>query len=521
MRSTLNAPTRYPAPAAEPLGNGAGAALGATASVEAGSADPAPGRGLRGERVGWLASHPAWPISAILIGYPIWWALGVADFIWIIMAIPMLSRMAAWRRYGRRVRAPGGFALWMLFIVCVLVGAFALTLVAPGTVPSPVSHRILSFGNRTLTYLGVTVVLLYACNLTEHELPRRKLAYMLGVMAIYTTIGGLAGMAASHFSFKSPFLLLLPHSVQANPFIQASMHPGLAQIQNVIGSAKGRPKAPFDYTDMWGEVLVSTVPFLLAAWWLGGTRRQRRIAAATTVIALAPLLYSLDRGAWIGAAIAVLYLAARLAARGKLAMIGALLAGLVLAAFLLLATPVHTIITDRIHNGESNSIRSDLTQLSIRDALASPVVGYGDTRQQRGSPSSIAIGPSLACPACGQQAVGSNGQLWLLLVCNGFVGTAFYLGFFAYGIWRFRRDRSAYGLAGVLMLILSFLFMFTYTAIPAPLGLSMLVYALLWKNDQAAESSAALGIADPDVAGRQNDRLTSRHELPVPRVTPA
>ncbi len=521
MRSTLSAPTRYPAPAVEALGNGTGPPHQVTTAVEPEAAEAAGHQGVRGERIGWFAAHPAWPISAILIGYPIWWALGIADFIWIIMAIPMLSRMAAWRRYGRRVRAPGGFGLWMLFIVCAVAGALVLTVVAPGTVPSPVSHRFLSFGNRTLTYLGVTVVLLYACNLTEQELPRRKLAYMLGLMAIYATIGGLAGMAASHFSFKSPFLLILPHSIQANPFIQASMHPGLSQIQNVIGSAKGRPKAPFDYTDMWGEVLVSTVPFLLAAWWLGGTRRQRRIAAGTTVIAIAPFLYSLDRGAWIGAAVAVLYLAARLAARGKLAMIGALLAGLVLTAFLLLATPLHTIITDRLHNGESNQIRSDLTQLAIRDAAASPVIGYGDTRQQRGSPSSIAVGPSLACPVCGQQAVGSNGQLWLLLICNGFVGTAFYLGFFAFGIWRFRRDRSAYGLAGVLMLLLSFLFMFTYTAIPAPLGLSMLVYALLWKNAQVAKSSAALDIADTDVAGRQDDRLTSPGELSVPRVSPA
>jgi len=220
-------------------------------------------------------------------------------------------------------------------------------------------------------------VLVYACNLTEREMSRRKLAYMLGLMAIYTTIGGLAGMAASHFSFKSPFLLILPHSVQSNPFIQASMHPGLSQIQNVVGSAKGRPKAPFDYTDMWGEVLTSMVPFLLAAWWLGGTRRQRLIAGGTTVVAIAPLLYSLDRGAWIGAAIAVIYLAVRLAARGKTAMIGGLFAGLVLAAFVLFATPVHTLITDRLHNGQSNQIRSDLTQLAVRDAVASPVIGYG------------------------------------------------------------------------------------------------------------------------------------------------
>ncbi len=55
----------------------------------------------------------------------------------------------------------------------------------------------------------------------------------------------------------------------------------------------------------------------------------------------------------------------------------------------------------------------------MRDAAASPIVGYGDTRQQQGSAKSIAVGPTAKCPNCGQQEVGSTGQLWLLLVCDG------------------------------------------------------------------------------------------------------
>ena len=33
---------------------------------------------------------------------------------------------------------------------------------------------------------------------------------------------------------SSPFLQLLPKQFQANPFIQASMHPALSQVQNVL-----------------------------------------------------------------------------------------------------------------------------------------------------------------------------------------------------------------------------------------------------------------------------------------------
>jgi hypothetical protein len=403
---------------------------------------------------------------------------------WILLAIPMTARMLAWRAGGnRRVRVPPGFGMWLLFLICAVAGVAVLTLTAPGTVPSAVSHRVLSYGDRTLGYIGVTVLLLYAGNLSEQELPRRRFGWMLGLVAIYTTIGGVAGMIKPRFQFSSPFLLLLPKHVQTNLFIQASMHPGLSQVQNVLGTATGRPKAPFDYTNIWGECLSILLPWLLAAWWVGGTRRQRRVAATAIVVSMAPLLYSLNRGVWLGLGVSVLYLAVRLAAKGKMAMIGGMFALIALAGILIFATPAQSIVFGRLANGKSDNLRSNLSSLTIEIAESSPVIGYGDTRQERGSSASIAVGPSPSCPLCGQFEVGSTGQLWLLLVCSGFVGAALYLGFFAYGIWRYRRDTSPYGLAGVLVLLLSFVYMFTYDAVGAPLGFTMLAYALLWKND--------------------------------------
>jgi hypothetical protein len=438
---------------------------------------PVPRRGV-------LARNPAWPVAWLLIGYPLWWALGLADFMWIILAVPMILRMVAWRtRDGRRIRVPPGFGLWLLFLVVAVAGVVALTLTAPGTVASPVSHRVLSFVNRTAAYAGVTVLLLYAGNLTERELPRRKFAWMLGLVAVVAVVGGLAGMAKPSFQFSSPFLLMLPKSVQANPFIQASMHPALSQVQNVLGSPGGRPKAPFDYTNTWADCLTILAPFLIVGWWRGGTRRQRLIAGGALAAAVLPLLYSLNRGAWIAVGVSVGYIAVRFAAKGKTAMLAGLCAAVVLVGALVLLTPLQSVVTGRLHNGKSNNLRSRLASLAITDGLASPLIGFGDTRQEQGSPRSIAIGPSIKCPICGQLEVGSTGQLWLLLVCDGIAGAALYLGFFGYGIWRYRHDGSPYGLAGVLVLLLSFVYMFTYDASGAPLGFTMLAYALMWKND--------------------------------------
>lgn len=445
------------------------------------------GAGSHAQRRSWSARHPGWPVTALLAGYPLWWALGLADYIFVLLAVPMTVRMYAWRaRQGRAIRLPPGFGLWLLFLVAMLAGAAMLSLSAPDTLRGPLSHRALSFASRAADYGAVTVLLLFAGNLSEHEFPRRRLAWLLGLLAIYTTVGGVAGMIAPGFQFKSPALLLLPHSLQNTPAIQASMQPGLAQMQDVLGIVSGRPKAPFDYTNTWGNCLSILLPWLLVGWWVYGKRRQRLVAAVVLVIAVLPVVYSLDRGVWIGLAFAACYLAVRMAARGKLALLGAICAGFALVGVLLLATPLQDIISARLAHGHSNAGRASLSSAALKAAVSSPVIGYGDTRQQRGGPRSITVGPTTSCPQCGQPMVGSNGQLWLLLVSTGFAGTALYLGFFGVAAFRYARDATPYGLAGLLVILLSFIYMFTYVAVVAPLAFTMLAYALLWRNDRWA-----------------------------------
>ncbi len=435
---------------------------------------------------------PAWPISWLLIGYPLWWALGLADFMWIILAAPMAVRMIQWVRHGRRLRVPPAFGLWLLFLICTVIGAATLGLTAPDTAASSISHRFFSYADRTVTYVGITILLLYAGNLTERELPRRRLAWMLGLLAIYTTVGGLAAIADPHFQFSSPAQFLLPRSLQSNAFIHAVTHPGLAQLQNVLGGANARPKALFDYTNTWAECLTLLIPWLLVGWWVARDRGRQLLVAAVVVLAAVTLLYSLNRGAWIGAALLIAALVVRHAVKRPARLIGTLGIALTVIAVLAFATPVSSLISGRVQHGASNNLRASLDSLSVKDALASPVLGYGDTRKQIGSHNGISRGPTAKCAICGQQEVGSTGQLWLLLVCNGIVGTILYLGFFVAGIWRFRRDRTPYGHAGLLILVLSLFYTIAYDALPAPLGFTMLAYALLWRSDVEARARRAV-----------------------------
>jgi polysaccharide biosynthesis protein PslJ len=447
----------------------------------------------------WSATHPGWPVTALLAGYPVWWVLGLGDLSVIIIAVPMVLRMRAWHRGGRPVKVPPAFGLWLLFLVVVAAGIATLGLTAPGTVVSPLSNRLLAFAVRGLTYLALTVILLYAGNLTEDELPRRRLAWQLGLVGIYTVLGGLVGVVAPGFQFKSPMAYLLPHGMQQNNLVQAALYPGFSQVTDVLGIIHGRPKAPFEYTNTWGNCLTILLPWLLVAWWSYGSRRQRRWALVIAAAALIPLVWSLNRTVWVAVGLTAVYLAVRLAARGRLAMLGLVCAGLALVGVAVVATPLQGLVTSRLQHQQSNDIRGSLSLGAVVAANSAPVIGYGDTRHQQGSASSIAVGPSADCPSCGQFPIGSNGQLYLLLVCNGWVGTGLFLGFFAYLAWRYRRDKTPYGMAGMLVILLSFLYMFAYVSVTAALEFTMFSVALLWRNDQYLRQ-AARPVAPP-VAG--------------------
>jgi hypothetical protein len=504
---------------------GAGPGDGTAALVQAGPGDgtaalvqagPGDGTAVGPRATGWLARHPAWPLTALLAGYPLWWALGVSDYMFVIMAVPMAARMWAWGARGdRKIRVPPGFGLWALFLLVMLVGVVMLPLDAPGTIASPVSNRLISYSIRAASYLGVTVLLLYAGNLTERELSRRRLAWLLGLVAIYATVGGVGGVVLPHLKFTSPLAFLVPQSLQqSNLLLQAMLHPGLAQVQSALGAAAhGRPNAPFVYTNEWGNCLALLLPWLLVAWWCYGTRRERKAAVAALAVVPLPIIYSLDKGLWLGLLCAIAYLALRLAARGRAAMLGGLLGMLALAAVIIVASPLQSLISQRLSHSKSTAVRQSLSVAATRDALASPLLGYGDTRHQQGSVQSIAVGRSANCQQCGEVTVGSNGQLWLLLICSGFLGAALYLGFFAFGAWRYWRDTTPYGMAGVLVLLLTFVFMVAYSAVGAPLGFSMLAYALLWRNERAMRLRRAPADAAIRAAGSRPARAEAGRAL--------
>jgi len=422
-----------------------------------------------------------WPLAALLLGYPLWWATGLGEIVWTVFAIPMCLQM-----YRRRpVRFPPMFWLWGLFLTLVVVSVVMLNVHAPDTIATNSGGgNYVAYGVRLLNYVSVTVVMVYIGNLTEQELPRLRLIRWLGVVFVVTVLGGLAGTVMPNFGYDSPIKRFVPASLQGIDFVQQFTHIGTAQVQQGLGFP--RPSAPFEYANAWGNNYSMLLIWFVIGWFLLASTQRRVVALGIVIASVIPVVYSQNRGVWLGMGLGVLYVALRLALLRRFGVLLVMGVMLVVSGVLVVATPLQAVVTNRLsatHN--SNNLRGSLSLEAISVAKGSPLIGYGSTRSTIGSNKSLAIGKSAGCPKCGNRVIGSTGQLWLILVAQGYVGALLYLLFLFQGVIRYWRDNSVVGIGGTLVLLLSIFYTLLYTAVVSPLGITLIGMALLWRNADA------------------------------------
>src|SRR4051812_1280032 len=80
---------------------------------------------------------PGWPLTALLVLYPLWWALGMGTLIVFVLMVPMLVHLCR-----RPVKVPAGFGLWLLFLFWAVVSVALLSYNPPPVVFQTVSVRL-------------------------------------------------------------------------------------------------------------------------------------------------------------------------------------------------------------------------------------------------------------------------------------------------------------------------------------------------------------------------------------------
>ncbi|GAA3018325.1 hypothetical protein [Streptosporangium longisporum] len=423
----------------------------------------------------------AWPIAAFLVGYPVWWALGFGGLCVVVVAPAMAAVL--WRR--RPIRAPRGFGLWLLLLAGYLISAVMLGEMPPGTYGEFGAGRLIGYLMRLVLYVSLLIMVLYLGNLTEEELPQLTLVRMLGALFVTTVAGGLLGVFAPRAAFTSPVELILPGWISGNPFVQNLIHPTAAQTQWVLGHPSPRPEAPFEWANAWGGNLSVLLVWFVVGWWVYGGPRRRTAAVLLVAPAAIPVVYSLNRGLWIGLGVAAAYLLVRLGGRARVVTCAILAAGALVFAL----SPLRTMVAQRLESPHSNDIRGFTVTATVAAASTSPIIGYGNTRNARGNHRTITTGKTDWCVTCGHPPLGGDGHLWHLMITQGFTGAALYVAFFAGAVRRHWRDRSPIGMAGVLVMVLTLLYMFVYDGLVTPLSLYLVSFALLWRNSMASTAA--------------------------------
>jgi hypothetical protein len=419
----------------------------------------------------------------LYLGLPLWWLCGLMELIVPVMAIPMAVSLLA----RRRVIAPRGFGLWLLFLAWMLAGATVLSAHAPGTQQGSGAPRLLPWALVTSVYFSATIIMLYVGNLTEDELPSPRVHRMLAFGFAVTAGGGVLGMVAPHLTFPSLIQLVLPGGLANSQAVRGlAGSPVTAQIQDFLGYSEARPAAPFSYTNEWGANLSLFLPFAVLAWLRRDAGWRKYLGTLVLLMAVIPAVYSLNRGLWLGLIALGTYVVVRLVAMGRLWALQAVTAVALVGAIAVFATPLAGIVQQRLAAGHSNARRSDLAGNAAVSALASPVVGFGSTRQVQGSFTSVAGGESADCPRCAPPPLGTHGHLWRLLFTNGYGGAALFLAFFGYRYSRHWRDRTPQMIAGCSVLLMAMLYLPIYNILTFPLMTCSLAVALMWRGERLA-----------------------------------
>lgn len=419
-----------------------------------------------------------------IAGLPVWWLLGFASIVPLALAVPL-----AWDlRRRRRVSLPPYAGWWLLFLIWVTLGIGTLWAAAPGAVDDGGAGRLLVFGYRLAWYVSCTVLLVWIGNTPADRLPDRVVHRVLAWVFVVAVAGGILGLLLPELAITTLAERLLPGGLRSNGFVSTLVSAETADVQKVLGDPEPRPKAPFPFTNTWGSVISLTLVFFVAT--VAARRSRLRWAAAPVLVAAAvPIVLSLNRGLWLALGVGAVGLLVMLALRRHHLALGALVMIVVLGGVLVTSTSLGDTISARLENPHSNERRSQLLVATV-DSMTrgSPVVGFGSTRDVAGTFTSIAGGATPSCPACGVPPLGTQGQLWLVLFSQGWIGTLFFLAFFVLALRRTWRCRTPNQTVATFVLVIFLLQLTVYDTLGLPMMIVMAAVALAWREEQSGST---------------------------------
>ena len=385
---------------------------GATAVADGPADAPEPRRRtLRPDRA-------TWPIWLFTAGLPVTFVLGVHGIAWPVAAVVLAGRILA----NPRTRFPRTTIPLLILITWMLLSIPMLR--SPGSLPL--------YLYRWTLFLGCLSTLVWLVNVRQDRVPTARIVDWLAALWICLILGAYLAPLLPNIIITSPFQVILGPAGRV-PFVARISEWRFAETQGFMGYQVARPALPFGSANSWGSAVGILTPFFIRSWLIDADRRRRTRGMVLAVLAVYPIILSVNRGLWISLAVGMVYFAARKALRGRFGPM-AILIGLMVSLFLLLAlTSLGGLVTDRLDNSEkSNDARSGLYELAWKGALDSPLIGNGEPKP---APGALPTDPP----------IGTHGLFWYLMFVHGFVGLALFLTWLGMEVFRSGRVTAPLG----------------------------------------------------------------------------
>ena len=245
---------------------------------------------------------PGWIVFALFTMNPVWWLLGFGGFIWSLGFIPLWY----WIVQHRDVRRPPMVGMFILYMMWALVTVVRLDRFT----------RFLSFGFRYTAYLTALGLAFYVYN--ERRVTRAQFVRWVSWFWVAAILGGYLSFVMPNTRISPTVAsLILPGSITSNDFVTNLVNPGFAQVQNLFGIAVPRPTTLFPFSNEWGGNVGLLTPFFVASFIYSSSRRERQFGAIMLIVALPPMIISVNRGLWISVTLTFVLVAFRSFAQGK------------------------------------------------------------------------------------------------------------------------------------------------------------------------------------------------------------
>ena len=409
----------------------------------------------------------AWPLIVLFPMLPIWWGLGISGLVLSICLLPLAAAVIL----RRRLLVPRGFGLYLLFLLWCAFSAAELTSGRQG----------FAAGYRGTMYVAAGLLFLYILNTPRDRLAPDTAVRIMATFFVIIVVGGLIGMVVPNVTFTTVAKGLVPARLLTDPFLSDLVSASTSSGRAFAAYPIYRPKAPFIYANEWGAAYAMTLPFALCAVAKARTKFARDSMLFILLLSVFPLVFSLNRGAWLSATAGMLYATFRLARgrNGQWLRVAAVV-GLVFGA-LAFVTPLGEIVQTRLENGYGDAHRAELYSESISLVQQSPILGYG--------------APVLVE---GNLSAGTHGQLWTIVVSQGVPGLLFFTGWLLWAWWRAKR-RLPPGHPGDRVLrfwcevtiFTALVQMPYYDLLPWGLAIAMVAAALAWREELGFVRTAA------------------------------